>query len=73
VWAWILTIPAAALVAGVTYLITVSRFALLLVGLAAVAAVVNVAAGRWTARRGTPTEDPAGSLDRSEEQTTRRP
>jgi inorganic phosphate transporter, PiT family len=48
VWAWVLTIPAAGLVAAVTYAITVSRFALLALFLAAVAVVAAVLAARRT-------------------------
>jgi hypothetical protein len=48
-------------IAGVTYLITVSRFALLILGLAAVAALANVAAGRWASKRETPVEEQASS------------
>jgi PiT family inorganic phosphate transporter len=58
VWAWVLTIPAAAAVAAVTYAITVSAFAvaaLVLAGIAVVAALV-VATRRTTARR---TPEPA--------------
>jgi inorganic phosphate transporter, PiT family len=58
VWAWVLTIPAAATVAAVTYAITVSPFALAALLLAAVAVVVAlvVATRRTTARR---TPEPA--------------
>jgi len=56
VWAWVLTIPAAGVVAAVTYLITVSRFALTALGLVAVAAVITVAAGRRAATREAPVE-----------------
>jgi inorganic phosphate transporter, PiT family len=48
VWAWVLTIPAAGLVAAVTYAITVSRFALLALFLAAVAVVAALLAARRT-------------------------
>jgi hypothetical protein len=48
VWAWVLTIPAAGLVAAVTYAITVSRFALLALVLAAVAVGLAVLAARRT-------------------------
>jgi inorganic phosphate transporter, PiT family len=47
VWAWVLTIPAAALIAAVTYGITVSRFAVA----ALVLAVVAVGAALLAARR----------------------
>jgi inorganic phosphate transporter, PiT family len=52
VWAWVLTIPAAATVAAVTYAITVSPFSLaaLVLALAAVVAAV-VAAGRRATRQ----------------------
>jgi inorganic phosphate transporter, PiT family len=51
VWAWVLTIPAAATIAAVTYAITVSPFALAALVLAAVAVVVAVVvAGRRAAR-----------------------
>jgi inorganic phosphate transporter, PiT family len=53
VWAWVLTIPAAATVAAVTYAITVSAFALAALVLAAAAVVAAVViAGRRAARRG---------------------
>ncbi len=57
VWAWVLTIPAAAAIAAVTYAITVSPFALAALALAAAAVVaaVVVAARRRTAP-GQPTE-----------------
>jgi PiT family inorganic phosphate transporter len=52
VWAWVLTIPAAALIAAVTYAITVSPFALVALFLAAVAVVAAlVVAGRRAGRR----------------------
>jgi PiT family inorganic phosphate transporter len=53
VWAWVLTIPAAGLIAAVTYAITVSQFALaaLVVAAASVVAAVMVA-GRRAGRRG---------------------
>ena len=63
VWAWVLTIPAAAMIAGVTYVITVSPFAVLILSLAAVAAIATVVAGRWNARRETKVEEHAGSPD----------
>ena len=56
VWAWVLTIPAAAAVAAVTYAITVSAFAvaaLVLAGIAVVAALVM--ARRRSSRPQTPT------------------
>jgi PiT family inorganic phosphate transporter len=48
VWAWVLTIPAAGLIAAVTYAITVSRFALVALVVAAVAVVAAVLAARRT-------------------------
>jgi PiT family inorganic phosphate transporter len=52
VWAWVLTIPAAAAVAAATYAITVSPFALVALVLAAAAVVAAVVtAGRRAARR----------------------
>jgi PiT family inorganic phosphate transporter len=61
VWAWVLTIPAAATIAAVTYAITVSPFALAALVLAAAAVVIAVVvAGRRPSRRaptpGQPTE-----------------
>ncbi|HEX3214114.1 MAG TPA: inorganic phosphate transporter, partial [Actinomycetota bacterium] len=53
VWAWVLTIPAAALIAAVTYAITVSPFAVAALVLAAAAVVAAVvAAGRRASRQG---------------------
>jgi hypothetical protein len=43
VWAWVLTIPAAATMAAVTYAITVSRFAVAALVLAAVFVAVVLA------------------------------
>jgi inorganic phosphate transporter, PiT family len=55
VWAWVLTIPAAAVIAAVTYAITVSPFALAAVVLAAAAVVVALlVARRRTSRPGGP-------------------
>ena len=51
VWAWLLTIPAAAVMAAVAYAITVSPFALAALALAAVLVVALVIAGRRTTRR----------------------
>jgi PiT family inorganic phosphate transporter len=52
VWAWLLTIPAAAVMAAVAYAITVSPFALAALALAAVLVVAAlVVAGRRTTRR----------------------
>jgi PiT family inorganic phosphate transporter len=48
VWAWVLTIPAAGLVAAAAYAITVSRFALVALVLAAVALLAAVLAARRT-------------------------
>jgi inorganic phosphate transporter, PiT family len=57
VWAWVLTIPAAALVAAGAYVITISPFALAALVVAAVAvAAALVIAGRRTVRR-PPTPD----------------
>jgi PiT family inorganic phosphate transporter len=62
VWAWVLTIPAAATVAAVTYAITVSPFALAALLLAAVAVVVAlVVATRRTAARRTPEPAPTAA------------
>ena len=60
VWAWVLTIPAAAIIAAVTYAITVSPFAVaaLVLAVAAVAAAL-VVAGRRTARRAPEPAQPA--------------
>jgi len=64
VWAWVLTIPAAAAIAAVTYAITVSPFALAALVLAAIAVVAAlVIAGRRTARRESAT---AGSAEPAE-------
>ena len=51
VWAWVLTIPAAGLIAAVTYAITVSPFAVAALVLAAVAVAVAVLAARRTHAR----------------------
>jgi PiT family inorganic phosphate transporter len=57
VWAWVLTIPAAGIIAAVVYAITVSPFALAALALAALAVVAAAAAtGRRAARR---TPEPA--------------
>ncbi|HEX5879312.1 MAG TPA: inorganic phosphate transporter [Actinomycetota bacterium] len=72
VWAWVLTIPAAALIAAVTYAITVSPFAVAALILAAIAVIVAlvVAARRTTRRAPEPAPAPAGqdeaSRDRAE-------
>ena len=72
VWAWVLTIPAAALIAAVTYAITVSPFAVAALILAAIAVIVAlvVAARRTTRRAPEPALAPAGqdeaSRDRAE-------
>jgi inorganic phosphate transporter, PiT family len=53
VWAWVLTIPAAGLIAAAAYAITVSPFALAALALAAASVVAAVvAAGRRAGRRG---------------------
>jgi inorganic phosphate transporter, PiT family len=57
VWAWILTIPAAAVMAAVTYAITVSPFAVA----ALVLAVVAVLAALVVARRRTTRPEPAAT------------
>jgi inorganic phosphate transporter, PiT family len=62
VWAWVLTIPAAAIVAMVTYAITVSRFALIALVLAAVAVVAAVVASRRA--RGRAPRPPVGAEPR---------
>jgi PiT family inorganic phosphate transporter len=51
VWAWVLTIPAAGLIAAVTYAITVSRFAVVALVVAAVAVGAAVLAARRTRAR----------------------
>jgi PiT family inorganic phosphate transporter len=52
VWAWVLTIPAAGVIAAVAYAVTVSEFAVVALVLAAAAVVAAlVAAGRRTVRR----------------------
>jgi inorganic phosphate transporter, PiT family len=60
VWAWVLTIPAAALVAAIVYAITVSRFALVALAVAAVA----VAAALLAARRTRTPRPPVGAEPR---------
>jgi PiT family inorganic phosphate transporter len=62
VWAWVLTIPAAAAIAAVTYTITVSPFAVAALILAAIAVIVAlvVAARRTTRRAPEPALAPAG-------------
>ncbi|HSK98323.1 MAG TPA: inorganic phosphate transporter, partial [Euzebyales bacterium] len=64
VWAWVLTIPAAGVVSAITYLITVSRFAVSVIGLVSVAAVITVVAARRSARRATPVETETGAAER---------
>jgi PiT family inorganic phosphate transporter len=56
VWAWILTIPAAAAIAAVAYAITVSAFALVALALAALAVIAGVVAAR---RRSAQPPEPA--------------
>jgi Flp pilus assembly protein TadB len=51
VWAWVLTIPAAGLVAAVVYAVTVSRFAVVALALAAIALAAAVIAGRRQAAK----------------------
>ena len=65
VWAWVLTIPAAATVAAVTYAITVSAFALAALVLAAVV-VVLVLAIRIN-RRDIETVEPAAATEPAEQ------
>jgi PiT family inorganic phosphate transporter len=64
VWAWVLTIPAAGVVAAVTYAITVSPFALaaLLLAIAAVAAALFAA--RRPGRRAPEPTEPVGTPER---------
>jgi PiT family inorganic phosphate transporter len=67
VWAWILTIPAAATVAAVTYAVTVSPFAvaaLVLAGASVVAAVV--AAGRRATRQRLEAAQPSEPVEPAE-------
>jgi inorganic phosphate transporter, PiT family len=61
VWAWVLTIPAAGVVAALTYMITVSQFALTVLGLTALAAVITVVAARRSAEPAAPVETAAGA------------
>jgi PiT family inorganic phosphate transporter len=63
VWAWILTIPAAAVMAAVTYAITVSRFAVAALVLAAVFVAVVLAIRRN--RRDIETVTPAAATDQT--------
>jgi PiT family inorganic phosphate transporter len=65
VWAWVLTIPAAGLVAAVTYAITVSPFALAALVLAAAAVVAALlAARRRGARQPAEPGQPVGTAGR---------
>jgi heme/copper-type cytochrome/quinol oxidase subunit 2 len=68
VWAWLLTIPAAAIMAAVTYAITVSPFALIALVLAvATAASAVVVAGRRSARRAPePAPESGGAVEPAE-------
>ena len=67
VWAWVLTIPAAATIAAVTYAITVSPFALAALVLAAVAVVVAVVvAGRRPSRRAPAPTEPKEPVEPAE-------
>jgi PiT family inorganic phosphate transporter len=67
VWAWVLTIPAAATIAAVTYAITVSRFAVAALVLAAVAVVVAVVvAGRRPSRRAPAPTEPKEPVEPAE-------
>ncbi|HET9008307.1 MAG TPA: inorganic phosphate transporter, partial [Actinomycetes bacterium] len=64
VWAWVLTIPAAGLIAAVTYAITVSPFALAALVLAAASVVAAVVvAGRRAGRRGPEPIQPAEPVE----------
>jgi len=63
VWAWILTIPAAAVMAAVTYAITVSRFAVAALVLAAVFVAVVLAIRRN--RRDIETVEPAAATEQT--------
>ena len=58
VWAWVLTIPAAATVAAVTYAITVSAFALAALVVAAVAVVAALVVARRRSSRSQPPPSP---------------
>jgi inorganic phosphate transporter, PiT family len=67
VWAWVLTIPAAGLIAAVTYAITVSPFALAALVLAAAAVLAAVvAAGRRAAKRTIKPAEPAEPVEPAE-------
>src|SRR5215217_2018468 len=67
VWAWVLTIPAAAAIAAVTYAITVSPFALAALVLAAAAVVVAVVvAGRRPPRRAPAPTEPKEPVEPAE-------
>ena len=67
VWAWVLTIPAAAVMAAVTYAITVSPFALAALVLAAAAVVVAVVvAGRRPSRRAPAPTEPKEPVEPAE-------
>jgi inorganic phosphate transporter, PiT family len=69
VWAWVLTIPAAAAIAAVTYAITVSPFAVAALVLAAIAVVAALlTAGRRTTR---PAAEPAPASRRDPAPTGR--
>jgi heme/copper-type cytochrome/quinol oxidase subunit 2 len=61
VWAWVLTIPAAAVMAAVTYAITVSRFAVAALILVAVFVAVVLAIRRN--RRDVETVEPAPATE----------
>jgi inorganic phosphate transporter, PiT family len=67
VWAWVLTIPAAAAIAAVAYAITVSAFALAALVLAAAAVVVAVVvAGRRPSRRAPAPTEPKEPVEPAE-------
>ena len=65
VWAWVLTIPAAGLIAAVTYAITVSPFALAALVLAAASVVAGVVVGgRRAASRTAEPAEPVEAVER---------
>ena len=65
VWAWVLTIPAAAVIAAVTYAITVSPFALAALVLAAIAVVAALVIARRRNRRDVETVEPAAATEQA--------
>jgi PiT family inorganic phosphate transporter len=67
VWAWVLTIPAAGLIAAVTYAITVSPFAVAALVLAAIAVIAAVVvASRRAGRRAAEPARPAEPVEPAE-------